>query len=113
MVIDALRVPIDQCPSDPGAGILRDPGKGRARLYATNHGFNMETWFVFDPATKKGGNGPFYSNSHLRLSKVVDGTSRTMLASKVKAWQPYTGNGGPPTTKIANTVEEAAEIVKS
>ena len=113
MAIDALRVPIYQCPSDPGAGILRDPGKGRARLYATNYGFNMGTWFGFDPATKKGGNGPFYPNSHLRLSKVVDGTSKTMLASEVKAWQPYTRNGGPPTTKIPNTVEEAAEIVKS
>lgn len=113
MAIDALRVPIYQCPSDPMADVIRDPGQGRPKLYATNYGFNLGTWFVFDPATKKGGDGLFFPNSHLRMARVIDGTSKTLLAAEVKAWQPYTRNGGPSTQEIPNTTEEAAEIVKS
>ena len=44
----------------------------------------------------------FYPNSFLRLRKVEDGTSKTLLAAEVKAWTPYTRNGGPSGTEIPN-----------
>jgi hypothetical protein len=47
------------------------------------------------------------------LSAVLDGTSHTLLASEVRAWQPYTRNGGPGTTTIPDTPEAAAAIVLS
>ena len=84
--IDGLRIAIFQCPSDPQAPVLRDPGNGKSRLYATNYGFNLGTWFVFDPATGKGGPGPFYPNSNLKLKRIKDGMSKTMLAAEVHAW---------------------------
>jgi prepilin-type N-terminal cleavage/methylation domain-containing protein len=113
MAIDAMRVSVYSCPSDPGSGKLRDPGSGRPRLYPTTYGFNMGTWFVYNPQTRQGGDGVFFPNSHLSLSAIVDGTSNTLLAAEVRAWQPYTRNGGPPTTAIPDTPDAAAAIVVS
>ncbi len=113
MAIDGLQIPAYQCPSDGGAEQMRDPGKGRARLFATNFGFNFGTWFVFDPETRRGGDGLFYPNSQMKLARVIDGTSKTLLAAEVKAWQPYMRNGGPSTDVPPTTPEEAAAIVAS
>src|SRR6056297_2395279 len=33
MAIDAMKVPVYACPSDPGSGQIRDPGQGRPTLY--------------------------------------------------------------------------------
>lgn len=111
--ISGVRIAIFQCPSDTKSGEIRDPGGGKALLYSTNYGFNLGTWFVFNPQTEQGGNGAFYPNSHLPLSRFTDGTSKTMLCAEVKAWQFYIRNGGPPTTDIPNTVAEAATLVAS
>ena len=111
--ISGVRIAAFQCPSDTKSAELRDPGSGKALLYATNYGFNFGTWFVFDPQTEEGGDGAFYPNSSLPMSRFTDGTSKTVLCAEVKAWQPYTRNGGPTTTEIPNTVEEAAELVAS
>ena len=113
LAIDGLQIPIYQCPSDSGAQRMRDPGKGRARLFATTYGFNFGTWFVFDPETRRGGNGLFYPNSKLKLSKVSDGTSKTLLTAEVKAWQPYMRNGGPSQDVPPSTPEEAVKVVSS
>ncbi|MBM3998822.1 MAG: DUF1559 domain-containing protein [Planctomycetes bacterium] len=113
LAIDGLRVPSYSCPSDPGAFRIRDPGGGRAKLVPTSYGFNLGTWFVFNPATRQGGDGAFHPNSHLPLAAMLDGTSNTMLAAEVKAWTHYTRNGGPTTTIRPNTAAEAAAIVAS
>ncbi len=111
--ISGLRIPAFQCPSDPKSREVRDPGNGKVLLYATNYGFNLGTWFVFDPRTKKGGDGVFYPNSNLRMGSILDGTSNTLLCAEVKAWQPYTRNGGPSNTNIPNTTAEVAALVTS
>lgn len=113
LAIDALQIPSYRCPSDSGADQMRDPGNGRARLYATTYGFNFGTWFVYDPESRRGGNGLFYPDSNLRLARVTDGTSKTLLAAEVKAWQPYMRNGGPSTIEPPSTPEQAASIVAS
>ena len=111
--IDGLKIPIYGCPSDPGAFRLRDPGGGRAKLYPTSYGFNMGTWFVFNPQTVMGGDGAFYPNSHLRHAEFIDGTSNTLLAAEVKGWTPYTRNGGPPATARPNDAATASACVAS
>ncbi|MEX2170485.1 MAG: DUF1559 domain-containing protein [Pirellulales bacterium] len=111
--INNLRIPVFSCPSDDRAGEVRDPGGGKAFLYSTTYGFNMGTWFVFNPATSKGGDGAFYPNSNLSLAKFSDGTSKTVLASEVKAWTHYVRNGGPSSTTIPSTADEAAAMVAS
>jgi hypothetical protein len=103
LVIDSVRVPVFACPSDPQGTVLRDPGSSRAKLFPTNYGFNYGPWFIFDPASQRVGDGLFFPNSFLRLSAVSDGTSNTLLASEVKAWQPYYRTGGNPLAPIPDT----------
>lgn len=111
--IDDVRISIFQCPSDPGSEESRTFSDNRPTLWPTNYGFNFGTWFVFDPVTQEGGDGVFYPNSDLPLSRVTDGTSNTLLCGEVKAWTPYTRNGGPAATEIPDTVAEATAMVQS
>ena len=113
MTIDYLQVPIYSCPTDFKADQPRDNGAGRPHLYPTSYGFNFGTWFVYDPVSRRGGDGVFYPNSNLSFGQVTDGLSNTILASEVRAWTPYKRNGGPPTTNIPSTIEEALAIVES
>jgi prepilin-type N-terminal cleavage/methylation domain-containing protein/prepilin-type processing-associated H-X9-DG protein len=111
--INNLRIPIFSCPSDGPAAEVRDPKGGKVLLYSTTYGFNMGTWFVYDPATNVGGDGLFYPNSFLRLAKISDGTSKTLMAAEVKAWTHYKRNGGPSSTTIPADATAAAAIVAS
>ena len=109
-VIDGLKIPVYSCPSDPKSNVVRDPGRGRPRLYPTTYGFNYGPWFVFNPVSELGGQGLFFPNSELNFGSIVDGASNTILAAEVKAWTPYLRNGGPPTRVIPSTPEQAAAI---
>jgi prepilin-type N-terminal cleavage/methylation domain-containing protein/prepilin-type processing-associated H-X9-DG protein len=111
MAIHDLRIGVYSCPSDERASEARDTGTNTPRLYATTYGFNMGTWFVYDPATKQGGDGAFYPNSYLKLSRFEDGTSKTLMAAEVKAWTYYTRNSQPPSTEIPDTLAEASACV--
>jgi len=111
--IDGLKISVYACPSDPKSDLARDPGNGKVTLYPTNYGFNYGTWFVYDPADGSGGNGAFFPNARLTMASFTDGTSNTLLAAEVKAWQPYTRNGGPSPTTIPNSVSEASTAVAS
>ncbi|MDA0586778.1 MAG: DUF1559 domain-containing protein [Planctomycetota bacterium] len=113
MAIDGLKIATYSCPSDPRSDEVRDPGSGRARLYPTTYGFNYGTWFVFDPVTGTGGQGSFFPNSRLSTAAFVDGTSNTLLAAEVRAWQPYTRNGGPAGTALPATVADIQTQVAS
>ncbi len=113
MAIDNVAPPLFQCPSDPRSAEVRDTGVGRPRLFPTNYGFNFGPWFVFEPSTQRGGDGVFFPNSLLKLASITDGLSSTLLVSEVKAWQPYYRNGGPSSTTIPATVDEAATIAVS
>lgn len=111
--IDNVQIPAFSCPSDGPAAIVRDPGGGKVRLYSTTYGFNMGTWLVYDPVTQSGGDGVFFPNSYLPLSKLLDGTSKTLLTSEVKGWAHYTRNSGTTSTDIPDTPEDAAILVAS
>jgi prepilin-type N-terminal cleavage/methylation domain-containing protein len=109
--ISGVKIAAFQCPSDDRATELRDPGGGKALLYPLTYGFNMGTWFVYNPSTGQGGDGVFFPNSDLKLAQVTDGTSHTLLAAEVKAWNPYTRNSPPPSTTIPATISEASAAV--
>ncbi len=111
--IDGLKIPTFACPSDPGSDQIRTFDDGRPSLYPTNYGFNFGRWFVYDPASRKGGDGMFYPNSFLGFHDCLDGTTNTLLLAEVKAWTPYRRNGGPSTTVMPSTQVEAEAIVAS
>jgi prepilin-type N-terminal cleavage/methylation domain-containing protein/prepilin-type processing-associated H-X9-DG protein len=106
MSIDRVRLSVYGCPSDPKADLSRDFGTGRPMLFPTTIGFNFGTWFVYSVPTGQSGDGVFYPNSFTRLSAITDGTSQTMLASEVKAWNPYIRNGGAPNATPPSNANE-------
>ncbi|MEM9703942.1 MAG: DUF1559 domain-containing protein, partial [Planctomycetota bacterium] len=93
-IIDSVAIPTYACPSDPESGRPRIFTDGRPTLFPTNYGFNMGTWFVFDPATGEGGKGAVYPNSRHTFGAFSDGLSNTLLVSEVLAWQDYVRNDG-------------------
>lgn len=93
--ISNVRIEVFQCPSSQKASEVRTFTDQRPWLYPTNYGFNMGVWFVYDPKTNKGGDGLFYPNSNLKLSRITDGTSHTLMAAEVEAWTIYKRNAGP------------------
>ncbi len=113
LAIDNLKIPVYSCPSDAKGNESRAKGVGRPALYPTSYGFNFGRWFVFNPSTRQGGEGLFYPNSFLRIGACTDGTSNTLIAAEVKAWTPYTRNGGPASLTIPTTVAEAEANVFS
>jgi prepilin-type N-terminal cleavage/methylation domain-containing protein len=113
MAIHDLQVPTYACPSDAKGTQVRVVGTGRPNLYPTTYGFNFGTWFVVSPTNRRGGDGIFFPNSFVRIGECVDGTSNTLFAAEVKAWTPYTRNGGPSSTSIPNSIAAAEAIVAS
>ncbi len=116
-VLSGYRVPTYVCPSDPKSNTPRDTSAtGNAvpfYLYATNYAFNLGTWFVYDPVTNRGGDGPAHPNSDFRITAITDGLSNTLWCSEAHAWQAYTRNGGPPSIATPSTPAQVAVIANS
>jgi hypothetical protein len=93
--VAGLRVGIYMCPSE-----ARDEARvtGAITYYPSNYAFNTGTWFIYDPVSKKFGDGPFAPNQSMRLSKVVDGLSKTLGLSETKAYQPNIWDTTKPNT---------------
>lgn len=88
--LSSLRVPTYLSPGEPRDEVRFEGGV--PKHYPINYGVNLGTWFVYDPATGKGGRGAAYPNSKLRSSDFSDGTSSTLGFAEVKGWNPYYRN---------------------
>ena len=108
-LVSGFRVPVYVCPSDPKSDFARNTSG--VNLYSTNYGFNLGTWFYYDPVTGRGGDGMFFPNSSTRFGQITDGASNTLLASEVKAWQAYTRNAPPPSTNVPQSLAEVVAAV--
>lgn len=98
--LTALRVPTFLCPSE-----VRDEVRGTDN-YPLNYAVNLGTWFVYDPATGKGGPGAFYPASRLTSGAFLDGSSFTIALAEVKAWNPYYRNAGATDPAMPTTEAE-------
>lgn len=107
-IISGFRVPGYVCPTDPKGDRQRDTGTNGIFLYPTTYGFNIGSWFVYDPVTGAGGDGLFFPNSSIKIGGITDGVSNTLLASEVHAWTAYTRNSVPPSTAIPQTPADVA-----
>jgi prepilin-type N-terminal cleavage/methylation domain-containing protein/prepilin-type processing-associated H-X9-DG protein len=104
----AYRVPIYICPSEQSDKQSFPHGPDEPQ-YPINYAANMGTWMIFNPATKSGGDGIFEPNARIGMKSVVDGTSKTIAFSEVKAFQPILKTGGsPPTTTPADPSQVAS-----
>ena len=91
-LLGSQRVAVLLCPDEPGDRVRVK--NDVPTYYPLNYGANVGVWFVFDPATGRGGQGAFYPTSKLTPGKFVDGMSKTIAFSEVKAWNPYFRNAG-------------------
>ncbi len=88
--LSSMRVPTYLCPTERRDEV-RISG-GVPTHYPLNYAMNLGVWFVWDPATGKGGEGAFYPDSRLTSGMFRDGLSSTICASEVKGWNPYYRN---------------------
>ena len=89
--ISTVRIPTYLCPSEMHDQI-RLNAAGEPFHWPLSYGMNMGVWFVYDPATGRGGEGVTYPNSHLRPRDFSDGLSATLCTAEVKAFTPYYRN---------------------
>ena len=92
--IPTLRIPVYLCPSDPNDRMRTK--RGQPFVYPQTYGFNFGTWLVYDPAGGRTGDGAFFVNSSTRPAHFTDGTSNTLCAAEVKAFQTYIRNTADP-----------------
>jgi prepilin-type N-terminal cleavage/methylation domain-containing protein len=91
-LLSATRIPTLLCPSELGDRVRLSGDPGVPTHYPLCYGVNEGIWFVFDPAERQGGPGAFFPMSKLGSRNFVDGMSRTLAFSEVKAWNPYLRN---------------------
>lgn len=101
LLLSALRNPTFLCPSE-----IRDEVRfsgGAKKHYPLNYALNCGVWFVYDPATRTGGEGVFYPESNLRADQIVDGMSNTIAMAEVKGWNPYYRNSANAMSTLPTT----------
>ena len=94
--VPQMRFPVFACPSDPLGGSIHYAGPDEGYVFPVNYAFNFGSWFVFDPASNRGGDGVFHPNSCLDTGSITDGLSNTLCAAEVKSYQPYFRNTSDP-----------------
>lgn len=83
---------------------------GSPYIYPQNYGFNFGTWFVWDPASGRGGDGSFYVNSCLKPRDFRDGLSNTLGAAEVKAFTSYFRNTSDPGPTVPTLVTDVTSL---
>ena len=100
--LPAYAVPVYTCPSEPNAIVRQKDGKDY--VYGTNYGFNMGSWFIFDPVTGETGDGAFRVNQRTRPRDFqTDGTSNTLCAVDVKMYTSYVRNVDSIDSELPST----------
>jgi prepilin-type N-terminal cleavage/methylation domain-containing protein/prepilin-type processing-associated H-X9-DG protein len=103
------RIAVYICPSEV-RDQPRDQGGGKV-TYPHNYAVNLGTWFVWDPATGRGGDGALVVNAQTRPADFTDGMSNTVGFAEVKAYQPYVRGTSSPTAVGAAPPASVAEVL--
>jgi prepilin-type N-terminal cleavage/methylation domain-containing protein/prepilin-type processing-associated H-X9-DG protein len=93
--VTKVRVPTYLCPDERNDHAFPDDD---IFTYPLNYAFNMGTWFIFDRASGRNGNGVLGHNKRMKPRDITDGVSNTLGAAEVKAAQSYLKNSGQPNT---------------
>lgn len=97
--LSAHRVPIYVCPSEIRPRVKIE--NGNPVHFPINYGMNLGIWFVYDPVTRRSGEGAFRPYQTTSPAEIIDGLSQTLAAAEVKAYTPYFRNAAltpPPQT---------------
>ncbi len=99
--VPAARINAYICPNEPN-DFPRYRG-GKPYVHPINYGFNFGSWMVYDPASRRTGDGAFQTDRATKFGHLLDGSSHTLCASEVKAYTPY----------IRNSVNDPGEAIPS
>ena len=91
--LSGLRIATFLCPAEPNDFQRVDLDEHEYN-YPLNYASNLGIWFVYDPATRAGGDGTFYPDSRLKDASMADGMSKTLAFAEVKAYTSYARNAG-------------------
>jgi prepilin-type N-terminal cleavage/methylation domain-containing protein/prepilin-type processing-associated H-X9-DG protein len=105
----AYRVPTYICPSENNDKQSFPHGPNEPQ-YPINYAANMGTWMIYNPTTNVGGDGVFAPNARIGMKHIIDGTSKTLAFSEVKAFQPILKTGGSPTATPPTDPSQIANI---
>ena len=94
--VPTLRIPIYICPTERNDTVRLDTNTRQAKIYPQNYGFNFGTWLVYDPVSRRPGDGPFYVNSAVDYGAIQDGSSTTICCAEVKTFTSYIRNTPDP-----------------
>ncbi len=86
--VSGVRVPTYLCPSEIN-DVGRFDNSGQPEYFPLSYVCNAGPWFVYDPNTKKVGQGSFVPGRDGRFRDILDGLSNTLALAEVKAWNPY------------------------
>ena len=89
------RIGLFLCPSDPNPQRNNSPFGQSA---VTCYGFNYGDWYCWGGFDGPVGRNAFYPNRARHHSEFIDGTSHTMMAAEVKAFQQFRRCSGQFTT---------------
>jgi prepilin-type N-terminal cleavage/methylation domain-containing protein len=92
--VTATRVAIYLCPNEVNDKSRPD---GAIEHYPVSYGFNLGTWFVYDPTSYQAGDGAFVVNRRTTPAMIIDGLSNTIALAEVKAFTPYLRDSGMPS----------------
>ncbi len=106
--VAGIRIGIYLCPSE-----INDRPRPTASMthYPLCYGFNEGTWFVYDVASDKAGDGAFAPNRAMRPGDIGDGLSNTLAAAEVKAYQPNLWDTSNPGTLGVSPPALPADLV--
>ncbi len=94
--IPPLGLPVYLCPSDPNTQVRMK--NNRPYVHPITYGFNLGTWFIYDPRSYQMGDGAFRVARPTKPADIHDGLSHTLCVAEVKAYTSYirnTQNPGP------------------
>lgn len=102
--IPGFGVPAYSCPSDFQAGARTQ--NGAVYVHSTSYGFNLGSWMVFDPASRRSGDGAFRVSMPTRHGHFQDGLSNTLAASDVRSFTSYIRNA----SSFSGTFPDSADF---
>ncbi|GAB6166257.1 DUF1559 domain-containing protein [Thermostilla marina] len=107
--LSAHRVDTYVCPSEIRAEVRLEGGL--PKHFPINYGLNLGTWFVYDPVTKRGGDGAFRPYFGHSPADFIDGLSNTFALAEVKAYTPYYRNAAiTPAPPMPDTPAEVCPL---
>jgi prepilin-type N-terminal cleavage/methylation domain-containing protein/prepilin-type processing-associated H-X9-DG protein len=73
------------CPSEAN-DVLHVSSSGSPDTYPANYVFNMGPWRIYNPLDNTPGQGVFHPNARFQPAHILDGLSKTLMASEAKMY---------------------------